>query len=446
MTAQWANPTYADISDNPSFNFDDLGSAYLTVVEVIGLEGFVEVMGAAMDTTALDSQPKFGDSPLHSLYFVAVITIGTFFITELYAGVIIQSYTKADGSAFLTDEQRLWAEEKSRLRAMKLRRPLVQDGLPWWRKLAQDVAVPCDDGSSTDTGGGGNGVAPGNDGATGKAGPESPVREGGDACCNRSFHALHSRFDTIVAVLVLLNVLVLACRFVGMPDTLTQVLDVVDHTLLALFTVEMVVTMAAVTPRVYWRTVGYAFDGGIVVGSLLLLLLSAANIRAAGVSQTARLFRIGRLLRLVKRFPQLNQLMETLIRALPSMGNITALLVLVLFIGSIVGMELFGDVPYREEGPGLTRLANFQSFPSALLLLFRALTGENIQVVVRDCQRVHAYAPVVRGGRGCTVFFRCVLFHHGGRGAVAVVPHPACCSPPVFSSSSSLTTLASSCS
>ena len=80
--------------------------------EVLGLEGFVEVMASAMDTTSIDSQPELNASRYNSLFFVLSITIGTFFITELYAGVIIQSYTKSDGTAFMTEEQRQWADAK----------------------------------------------------------------------------------------------------------------------------------------------------------------------------------------------------------------------------------------------------------------------------------------------------------------------------------------------
>ncbi len=58
----------------------------------------------------------------------------------------------------------------------------------------------------------------------------------------------------------------------------------------------------------------------------------------------SRLFRVGRLLRLVQHFPQLRALFETIISALPSMGNVTALLLLILFIAAVTGVELFGDV------------------------------------------------------------------------------------------------------
>jgi hypothetical protein len=43
-------------------------------------------------------------------------------------------------------------------------------------------------------------------------------------------------------------------------------------------------------------------------------------------------------------------------------------------------LGFFRQIPFHENGPGLSRHANFETFGSAFLLLFRALTGENINV------------------------------------------------------------------
>lgn len=51
-------------------------------------------------------------------------------------------------------------------------------------------------------------------------------------------------------------------------------------------------------------------------------------------------------------------------------------------------------MPVRDEGPGISRHANFRSFWSGFLLLFRGLTGENINVVARDCMRIHTLSPI----------------------------------------------------
>jgi hypothetical protein len=86
--------------------------AYFTINDVIGVEGFTTVMASAMDTTAIDEQPRRNASPHMSIFFVATILVGTYFITNLYAGVIVQSYSRSNGTAYMTEQQREWVIAK----------------------------------------------------------------------------------------------------------------------------------------------------------------------------------------------------------------------------------------------------------------------------------------------------------------------------------------------
>jgi hypothetical protein len=111
-TSRWANPVYAGVDGQPAYSFDNIGQAFLTVTEIMNVEGFIEVMGAAMDTTMVGEQPRANASPLNCLFFVLAILVGNFFISNVYAGVVIQSYSRSDGTAFMTPEQREWVNAK----------------------------------------------------------------------------------------------------------------------------------------------------------------------------------------------------------------------------------------------------------------------------------------------------------------------------------------------
>lgn len=110
-TSVWSNPSYS-YADDPPYSFDDVMNAFLVVKEVQVSEGWTEVLAAAMDITAEHEQPRFNSSPGNALYFVALITIGTFFVTQLYTAVIVQSYSRSDGTAFMTEHQRQWITAK----------------------------------------------------------------------------------------------------------------------------------------------------------------------------------------------------------------------------------------------------------------------------------------------------------------------------------------------
>jgi hypothetical protein len=173
-----------------------------------------------------------------------------------------------------------------------------------------------------------------------------PCKHSSGETCHRTHHHVHSRAEIAVAVAVMLNMIVIMLYHYGMSQEYTAVLDNVNTGFLVLFALEMALKLFALGFKRYWTDASNAFDGSIVVGSSIIMLLSLDPTFASlsYLTQIARLFRVGRLLRLTHHFPRLKRLFETIIYALPSMGNVTALLLLVLFVGTIIGMEMFGDV------------------------------------------------------------------------------------------------------
>ena len=203
-----------------------------------------------------------------------------------------------------------------------------------------------------------------------------PCRHTDASACMRRFHNIHSRADVLIAIAVMLNMAVIMLYHYGMAPRFQRALDLCNQAFLVLFGLEMVFKMFALGMVRYWREPANVFDGVIVIGSSAVEVLSLypafarfsfiSQVRndavgtmcgsavmgavTCGVArsprclQVARLLRVGRLLRLLQNFPRLRKLFETIILALPSMGNVTALLLLVLFVGTIIGMELFGDV------------------------------------------------------------------------------------------------------
>jgi len=97
---------------NPPYNFDNFGSAFLTVFEVCSLEGWTEVMYTAMDITGRGLHPIKNNAWYSAFYFAFLIMIGSVFLFSLIVSVIIVKYlemkTESDGQSFLTAGQRSW--------------------------------------------------------------------------------------------------------------------------------------------------------------------------------------------------------------------------------------------------------------------------------------------------------------------------------------------------
>ena len=100
------------------------------------------------------------------------------------------------------------------------------------------------------------------------------------------------------------------------------------------------------------------------------------------------MFRILRILRLLRHAHGLRNLMVTMILSFPSLLNIGTLLALVIFIYAVLGVNLFTFLVRDRQHPflglgmaenfgsGITDSQNFVSFGNAFLLLFQCLTGD----------------------------------------------------------------------
>eukprot|EP01052_Picozoa_sp_SAG31_P026459 SAG31_NODE_2397_length_5784_cov_5.338962_6_plen_184_part_00 len=85
------------------YNFDNVGIAMVTLFEVASLEGWVDVMNGAMDSTERGQQPQEDYSPAQAIYFISFIAFGTFILIEILVGVFVDSFYQAKGIGLLTE-------------------------------------------------------------------------------------------------------------------------------------------------------------------------------------------------------------------------------------------------------------------------------------------------------------------------------------------------------
>jgi len=113
-------------------------------------------------------------------------------------------------------------------------------------------------------------------------------------------------------------------------------------------------------------------------------LLSVISVVKAG--------RVVRIFRLAMRIKGIRKLLETLIYTIPSLMNVFALLCIVLFIFTVLGMSFFGDQPYNQPPFELyNEHANFRYFHIGFLTLFRMSTGESWNGIMHDSMEQVSY-------------------------------------------------------
>eukprot|EP01043_Picozoa_sp_COSAG02_P014504 COSAG02_NODE_600_length_19717_cov_44.964471_3_plen_468_part_00 len=73
------------------------------------------------------------------------------------------------------------------------------------------------------------------------------------------------------------------------------------------------------------------------------------------------------------------------VNAIPTMLNVGGLLFLIFFIYAVLGMHLLGKLKPADDAEFLSDHANFASFGTSLLTVFRMATGESWNGIMHDC-------------------------------------------------------------
>ncbi|WP_326823731.1 ion transporter [Streptosporangium sp. NBC_01756] len=155
----------------------------------------------------------------------------------------------------------------------------------------------------------------------------------------------------------MINAITIGCETSSyLTDRIGGFLHVVDRVALAVFAVELVARLYSYRGG-FFKDPWNWFDATIVVIAL---------IPASGPASVLRTLRIVRALRLVAAVPSMRKVVGALFAAMPGMGAIIGLLVLVIYVSAVMATQLFGaTVPEY-----------FDELPTSLFTLFQIMTGE----------------------------------------------------------------------
>lgn len=122
---------------------------------------------------------------------------------------------------------------------------------------------------------------------------------------------------------------------------------------MVVFIVEAILKLSSMGTN-YFSDSWNVFDFTLIIISILSQtpLLTSIGSKAS----LLRIFRLGRLLRLIHRAKNLRTIFDTFLITLPSLANIGLLLGLVIFIYMILGIEYYS---YIKHGDNITLDANF---------------------------------------------------------------------------------------
>lgn len=149
--------------------------------------------------------------------------------------------------------------------------------------------------------------------------------------------------------------------WVGQDTELADNIKIVNYIFLGIFTLEAILKLIVLRSR-YFLSSWNVFDFVVVIISIATSILQQLNLlgNIGSTTTIVRMFRIMRVLRLIRKAKTLRILFATFIYALPSLANIVALLTLLLFMFTILGMEFFAYTKWQTGG--LNQSYNFMTF------------------------------------------------------------------------------------
>ncbi|XP_047673625.1 voltage-dependent T-type calcium channel subunit alpha-1G isoform X11 [Tachysurus fulvidraco] len=346
------------------YNFDNLGQALMSLFVLASKDGWVDIMYDGLDAVGVDQQPIMNHNPWMLLYFISFLLIVAFFVLNMFVGVVVENFHKCRRHQEAEEAKR--REEKRLKRMEKKRRNIMLTGVSWSSPESGLTEAQCKPYYSD----------------------YSPTRRLIHKMCTSHY------LDLFITIVIGLNVITMSMEHYQQPKVLDEALKICNYIFTIIFVLESVFKLVAFGFRRFFKDRWNQLDLAIVLLSIMGITLEEIEVNASlpinpTIIRIMRVLRIARVLKLLKMAVGMRALLDTVIQALPQVGNLGLLFMLLFFIFAALGVELFGDLICDDLHPceGLGRYATFKNFGMAFLLLFRVSTGDNWNGIMKDTLR-----------------------------------------------------------
>uniref|UniRef100_A0A674E478 Voltage-dependent L-type calcium channel subunit alpha n=1 Tax=Salmo trutta TaxID=8032 RepID=A0A674E478_SALTR len=305
---------------NSDFNFDNVLNGMLALFTVSTFEGWPQLLYKAIDSDREDMGPVYNNRVDISIFFIVYLILIAFFMMNIFVGFVIVTFQEQGESEYKNCE------------LDKNQRQCVQYAL--------------------------------------KAKPLRCYIPKNHYQYNVWYIVTSCYFEYAMFFLIMLNTLCLGMQHCDQSAHVTKLSDTLNMIFTVLFTVEMILKLIAFKAKGYFGDPWNVFDFLIVIGSVVDVVLSEVDdSENARVSITFfRLFRVMRLVKLLNRSEGIRNLLWTFIKSFQVSNR-------------HLPFQVFGKIAL-VDGTQINRNNNFQTFPQAVLLLFRCATGEAWQEVM----------------------------------------------------------------
>ncbi|XP_063333507.1 sodium channel protein type 4 subunit alpha B-like isoform X5 [Pelmatolapia mariae] len=315
-----------------TFNFDNVGMGFLSLLIVGTSSGWMDIMYAAVDSRQVEDQPHYEINVYIYMYFICFVIIGCFFTLNLFIRVIIdtihQQRHKFGGKhVFVTDQQQKY------LRTLKKR---------FSEKRNNIVPRP-------------------------------------QHCCLAWLfdQVTGLYFEIFMVVVIFFNVVVLMVETDDQSVEKSHVLHWIHFILVAIFLVEFILKIIALRQH-YFRNGLHIVDFVVLTLSIIGLFLADILEKYFCSPSLFSVMRLGRLFALCGAFHHIRfarriwMLIMGFVMSLPALFNIGLLFFLIVYTFSIIGMFNFA---YVKNEMMIDDMFNFKTFGNSIISMIIITTS-----------------------------------------------------------------------
>uniref|UniRef100_G3TCV8 Voltage-dependent L-type calcium channel subunit alpha n=1 Tax=Loxodonta africana TaxID=9785 RepID=G3TCV8_LOXAF len=329
------------------FHFDNVLSAMMSLFTVSTFEGWPQLLYKAIDSNKEDMGPIYNNRVEMAIFFIIYIILIAFFMMNIFVGFVIVTFQEQGETEYKNCELN------------KNQRQCVQYALKA-RPLRCYI-------------------------------PKNPYQY------KVWYFVTSSYFEYLMFALIMLNTICLGMQHYNQSEQMNHISDILNVAFTIIFTLEMILKLMAFKARGYFGDPWNVFDFLIVIGSIIDVILSEIDpggqnecLKTFDPDESGRIssafFRLFRVLGVIKlvRGEGVRTLLGTFIKSFQALPYVALLIVMLFFIYAVIGMQMFGKIA-MVDGTQINRNNNFQTFPQAVLLLFRCATGEAWQEILLAC-------------------------------------------------------------
>lgn len=334
-----------NVYTNPYLDFDDFGTSFSSLFQIISLEGWVDLLLDVMKSTGVGTPPEDFASPFNGFFVVLFNFTSIVFILTLFVSVIISNYSKTTGRAYMTKDQISWYQVKKFLVQVRPSKRKDFNLLSFFQKFCYSMTV------------------------------------------ERNTY-WHETLNFVLLMHVLALLLECFPSYDGL-DTFRAVIYMMTALLFLINALMLFIGQGARTfIRYKWNIFNLFISSGAFLTTIIAFFVSSEN----AFLNFNKLFLVGILTFIIPRSNRLSELLRFASASLPTLLSLSFTWIIVFLVFAIAMNQIFG---LTKVGPNTSNNINLRSVPKALILLFRCSFGEGWNFIMDDFALTEPYCSSI---------------------------------------------------